>query len=200
MEMTDYEDAFEKLDTVFETDRLNLIPFTNDINVSELHSIMSSEDMEEVADNMIIVEKSESISDTINYVKKEREEINDKNKMSYIMRHKDNDEIVGVGTIILETVFMGSIGVWIRKKYWGKEFSSERARKFIEVLFEDVGVEFIQIMCFKENEKAVKSIQKYIEEFNGIYDGIDNIKFENGEIKKSHIFKIPRSNYYNSIE
>jgi ribosomal-protein-alanine N-acetyltransferase len=39
---------------------------------------------------------------------------------------------------------VGTLGTWLRKSYWGRGYSSERAAALIELVFEQLDLEIIE--------------------------------------------------------
>lgn len=185
------------IEEIFYSDRIKYIPITFDINIEDIHEVLSSEDIEEISKNMILVEKSENFEDTKEFIEQERKKVRKNVKMSYVMRHRETQEFIGISTISYNnTLKEGTIGIWLRKEYWGKELSMERAIKFSEILFDEMGSRKMISMCFPGNEKAKKSIKKYIDKLDGKYIGIEEDLLEvDGELKDVHVFIVNNPNY-----
>ncbi|QIB75245.1 GNAT family N-acetyltransferase [Halogeometricum borinquense] len=62
-------------------------------------------------------------------------------------------------------------GIWLRRQFWGRGYSGERARAFFEVAFEEFDVSLCAAEYLPENEQSGRAIQKYIEAAGGHRDG-----------------------------
>lgn len=185
---------------VFCSDRIKYIPITKNIDINRIHNFLSSKEMKDISDDMVLMEKSSTMEETEKFIEKEKIKARSGSKMTYILEERETGEFMGIGTISYnESLRRGIIGIVLRRKYWGRELSKERAIKFAEIIFEELEGESMISMCFIDNERAVKSINKYINELNGYYAGIkkDLIRKE-GQKRDVHIFKVEKEDYYST--
>ena len=87
---------------------------------------------------------------------------------------QDSGAFIGFGTI--EDVNFAredcEIGIWLDKDEWGNGYAQERAEAFFEVIFTHLDLEYVKITVVAENEKSVHSVEKYMSQFGGSFDGI----------------------------
>ena len=62
--------------------------------------------------------------------------------------------------------------IWLRKPFWGRGYSGERADALLEIAFErlDFGVVAIPLHC--DNDKSYRAVEKYISRYGGQYEGL----------------------------
>ncbi|KAB1198434.1 MULTISPECIES: GNAT family N-acetyltransferase [Haloferax] len=63
-------------------------------------------------------------------------------------------------------------GMWLRKKYWGRGYSGERAAAFFATIFDVLDLEVALAYAMPENEPSCRAISKYTERFGGQEDGL----------------------------
>ena len=67
---------------------------------------------------------------------------------------------------------MATMGMWLRKPFWGRGYSGERAAALLEVAFERLDLELVAVDHQAGNEKSERAIRKYVEAHGGQYDGV----------------------------
>lgn len=65
-----------------------------------------------------------------------------------------------------------SIGIWLRKEFWGYGVSQKRAEALLYTIFDDLGLELVEIRVVPENENSIKAVEKYLSEFGGQFNGV----------------------------
>jgi RimJ/RimL family protein N-acetyltransferase len=73
---------------------------------------------------------------------------------------------------------VAELGVWLRKPFWGRGYSAERAAALIDVAFGDLDVSLIRVAVDPENEQSVRAVEKYVERAGGRCEGT----FRNAEV------------------
>jgi len=114
----------------------------------------------EVAEFLSWLPKSEdesfrSLQDAI-----EQQNVEDRTRFFMAVVRCEDLEIVGdVGITRLEDG-SGSIGWFIRRKYWGMGYASEAAALMINCGFEAIGLDAIHASCRRENIRSERVMQK----------------------------------------
>lgn len=62
-------------------------------------------------------------------------------------------------------------GTWLRKRFWGRGYSGERARAFFEVAFGELDVSLCAVEHFPGNENSERAIRRYVEAAGGRREG-----------------------------
>lgn len=88
------------------------------------------------------------------------------------------------------------LGIWLRKPFWGRGYSGERAAQLLEMAFEQLDLELVGASHQSGNDKSRRAIEKYVERFGGQYDGLLRNFVPNGdEVRDLHRYTISREQY-----
>jgi len=66
---------------------------------------------------------------------------------------------------------VAGFGMWLRKPYWGRGYSGERADAFVELAFDRLDVEAVAVETYPANEQSRRAIEKYVERWGGQFQG-----------------------------
>ncbi len=66
----------------------------------------------------------------------------------------------------------GRLGLVLRRPFWGRGYSGERAEALMELTFDRLGLELVTAGFNEGNERSERAIEKYVERFGGQYDGV----------------------------
>jgi ribosomal-protein-alanine N-acetyltransferase len=116
-------------------------------------------------------------------------------KAAYVLRPKAGDragEFAGVAGLNPEwNRRRATLGMWLRKSFWGKGYSGERAGRLLELAFGRLDLEIVAITHDPENENSRRAIEKYVERFGGHREGrIRNDMVVDGEPRDSIRYSI----------
>ncbi len=64
----------------------------------------------------------------------------------------------------------GELGIWLRKRYWGRGYSGERADALLALAFGRLDLEAATVPVRADNEKSLRAVEKYVERFGGSRD------------------------------
>ena len=64
-----------------------------------------------------------------------------------------------------------TLGLWLRKRFWGRGYSGERADALLEAAFDDLDLGVVAVTHHAGNEKSERAIQKYVEANGGRREG-----------------------------
>jgi len=66
---------------------------------------------------------------------------------------------------------LGTLGTWLRKRFWGRGYSGERARALMRVAFDRLDLDAVAVTCHAENGNSRRAIRKYVEAAGGREEG-----------------------------
>jgi RimJ/RimL family protein N-acetyltransferase len=93
------------------------------------------------------------------------------------------------------------LGTWLRKPFWGKGYSGERAGRILELAFERLDLEIVTVRHDPENDQSRRAIEKYVERFGGRKEGhIRNDLVIDGEPRDSIRYSIAREEWERNAE
>jgi RimJ/RimL family protein N-acetyltransferase len=95
----------------------------------------------------------------------------------YVVRPKEGEERAReiAGTTNLSCKWdrrTGRLGLILRKPFWGRSYSGERAAALMELAFDRLDLELATAGYQEGNEKSNRAIEKYVEVHGGQYDGV----------------------------
>lgn len=89
-----------------------------------------------------------------------------------------------------------TLGIWLRKRFWGNGYSRERAARFLELAFDRLDLEVVTVSHDVHNEKSQSAIEAYVERFGGTREGrIRNDLIVDGEPRDVVRYSIARSEW-----
>jgi RimJ/RimL family protein N-acetyltransferase len=66
---------------------------------------------------------------------------------------------------------LAGFGMWLRKPYWGRGYSGERADAFVPLVFERLDLDAIAVETYPANEQSRAAIEKYVDRWSGGFQG-----------------------------
>lgn len=161
-----------------ETDRLHLERISHDsVDVLALHELYSdgegTEEMFEYWDSS----PHETVKETYDYVDEAERLWDEKKGAKYVIRLKEGED--GTGAIAGTTGLYpdwekrsASLGILLDTRFWGRGYSGERADAILAVAFDQLDLELVSASYIDGNERSRRAITKYVERYNGQYDGL----------------------------
>lgn len=181
------------------TKRLEFEPVHQKMTPKELYKHCSDQNkhIDDITEH-IMWDKHESILKSINILSNMRSDWVNGISPHYNISQKSDDNFVGLTSIDIDYERkQGEIGLWLRKEYWGQEFSKERAYAMIQIGFDELNLNSIIVRTASTNTKSQNAIEDYIYDIGGKKDGkiTDNHLYEDGTVKDSIIYSITREDY-----
>lgn len=114
--------------------------------------------------------------ETAEFVASVGEQYDDDESVTYAMYPTDGEddagELAGVcGLSVDWERRRGTLGVWFRKRVWGRGYSGERARTLVALAFDVLDIEVVAVAHDPENENSRRAIRKYVDALGGREDG-----------------------------
>lgn len=145
-----------------------------------------------------------TVNETREYIDEMEKKWEQGERAEYILRPKDGEKnpgaIAGAGGLIVDwETRTGHPAIWLRKPFWGRGYSGERASRLIEMAFERLDLDLVAVPVEDGNEKSRTAVEKYIEAHGGQYDGIvrNATARPSGEIIDHHRYTITQNQYQN---
>ena len=152
--------------STLETERLILRRFTLDDAKSTFTNWASDDEVTKY----LTIPTHRTVDDSIDFIKSRVDKYNDLSFYNWIIELKDTHEIIGNICIleVNEKTNGMEFGWIIGRKYWGKGYAPEACNKIMDVLFNEVGVEYIFATHDVENIKSGKAMLKLGMKLEGI--------------------------------
>lgn len=89
------------------------------------------------------------------------------------------------------------LGIWLRKPFWGRGYSGERAGALLALAFDRLDLEVVSVAHLPENEKSKRAIEKYVDRFGGRYEGHlrNKLKDADGEVHDVQRYSISQEEW-----
>jgi len=121
---------------------------------------------------------------------------------TYVIRPKPGEdgaaEFAGLSGIAADwDARTATFGAWLRKPFWGRGYSGERAAAFMEVAFDRLDLDAVVVTVQDGNEKSRKAVSRYIEAHGGHREGLLR-NFEvnmDGSVVDIHRFTVTQEEY-----
>lgn len=192
-----------------ETERLRLERLCHEnVDVFEYYHCCSSDEqaIEEIT-QYLPWDTHETVKETNDYIDSLEEQWEDGTRAEYLIRPKDGEDSAGTiagsaGLIIEWETQTGYPAIWLRKPFWGRGYSGERASSLIEVAFERLDLDLVAVPLQDGNDKSRRAVEKYIESHGGQYDGIirNSTVRPDGTIIDHRRYTVTQQQYYQAIQ
>ena len=161
-----------------ETERLTLERLSREhVDVFEYYEICSPHDpdIEEVVEYISAFEPHRVPKTTEEFLRHVERCWDEGDGAEYVVRPRKGEE--GAGEIAGSTGLTvdwerrtGSFGMWLRKPFWGRGYSGERADALFELAFDRLDLELVAVTHQVGNEKSRRAIEQYVERNGGQFD------------------------------
>jgi len=161
-----------------ETERLELTALTDDtVDVHELFRVCSPHEPDiDEATEYVSWTPHATPKETAAFVESATAKRREGEGAEYVIRPRTGEEGAGdlAGTTGLTLDWdrrLGTLGVWLRKRFWGRGYSGERAAAMLELAFETLELEVVAVFHDVDNENSRRAIEKYVAAHGGRHEG-----------------------------
>ncbi|ERH04765.1 MAG: acetyltransferase [Halorubrum sp. J07HR59] len=160
-----------------ETERLRLEPSTSEyVDLQTFYRICSSDPGIEEVTQYTSWSPHETIKETREYLERSAQQREDAEVAGYVVRPREGEDGAGdiagcTGLRVQWDRQVGSPGIWLRKRFWGRGYSGERAAALMELAFDRLDLELFMVGHLPDNEPSEQAISRYIEQFGGRREG-----------------------------
>jgi ribosomal-protein-alanine N-acetyltransferase len=166
------------LPEIVETERLRLEPRTPeyvDPLVAYGHCKEGAPGMEEVTE-YLPWDPHPHPKATLEFLEQGVEMREENEGVGFAIRPKDGEEgageLAGFGGLSFDwEKDTAVLGTWLRKPFWGRGYSGERALALAELAFEGLDFDLLAVDHEVGNEKSERAIEKYIDRMGGRREG-----------------------------
>ncbi|WP_410766770.1 GNAT family N-acetyltransferase [Haloferax sp. DFSO60] len=94
-----------------------------------------------------------------------------------------------------------SFGMWLRKQYWGRGYSGERAAALFALSFDVLDFEVVNVHSLIDNDNSCRAIEKYVTRFGGQEDGTFRNDFvHDGEPVDSRSWSVTNEQWFDATD
>ncbi|PSQ16870.1 GNAT family N-acetyltransferase [Halobacteriales archaeon QS_8_69_26] len=163
-----------------ETERLELeLLTTGSVDTTEFYRICSGQadegDFSEVTEHLTW-SAHDHPKETLEFLRRVEEKAGEDEGATYAIYPKEDEERAGelAGAAGIRAHWdrrTAGFGVWLRRPFWGRGYSGERAAAFVEVAFEHLDLELVAVSHEVGNDQSRRAIEKYVEAHGGHREG-----------------------------
>lgn len=161
--------------TSIETDRLRLEgPPSTAVDLHELYRICSSDPGIEAVTRHLSWSPHESPRVTDDWLTQFDEQWADGEAATYVVRpQSDAGDVAGVAALDIDWERRrGTLGVWFRKRFWGRGYSAERALALVAVAFEVLDLDVVAVTAHVDNDNSVRAVDRCVSALGGRHEGV----------------------------
>lgn len=95
----------------------------------------------------------------------------------------------------------GELGLWLRRRFWGRGYSGERAAALLALAFDHLDLELVTVTHEAGNDNSRRAIEKYVEHFGGHEEALmrNAVATEDGP-RDMYRYSIAREEYRAAVE
>ena len=161
----------------FETDRLRFEPRSvHGIDTLALYRVCSADPGIDDVTRHLPWEPHEHPRETEAFLERGDEHRDGAASAGYVIRPREGED--GAGEIAGFTGLQvdwerrrGELGLWLRKRFWGRGYSGERATALVELALDRVDLDVVTVAHEPGNRKSERAITSYVERLGGGRDG-----------------------------
>jgi RimJ/RimL family protein N-acetyltransferase len=159
-----------------ETDRLVLTPL-HEVDAYRFYEICSSDEGIEEVTRYLTWNPHKTPKDTVDFLDQAEEYWEDGESAQYVVRPATGEDGAGeiAGTTGLHPDWdrrFARFGLWLRKQFWGRGYSGERAEALLAIAFDHLDLQLVAVSHMDGNERSRKAIERYVDEHGGRHEGL----------------------------
>lgn len=190
-----------------ETDRLRLERLTMD-HLFDLYEYLKDDapDIDEITKH-VTWSPHKSLNETRGFVESQEKNWKEGKGATYIIRPRADEDNAGelggvTGLSIDWDRRTGTFGLWLRKPFWGRGYSGERAAALMDLAFERLDLDLVAVSHHPDNEASECAIQKYIEAHGGRHEGLlrNYLVYQDGTVVDEVRYSVSQDEYYANRE
>jgi RimJ/RimL family protein N-acetyltransferase len=188
-----------------ETDRLlleRLAPDTVDVRAYHERCSWNESDIDAVT-AYLPWDPHETVAETRSYLQSLADQWAAGERAEYVIRPREGEdgagEIAGSGGLIVDADRrVGKPAIWLRRRFWGRGYSGERARAMLALAFETLDLEVVAVPLEVGNERSRRAVERYVDAHGGRYEGVvrNATVRPDGRVADYHRFTITKAQYH----
>ncbi|MFB6117828.1 GNAT family N-acetyltransferase [Halosegnis sp.] len=124
----------------------------------------------------------------------------DRERAEYALRTREGEDtcaLAGTAGLIFEwDRELANLAIRLRKRFWGRGYSGERADALLRLAFEHLGLDCVAVPVHAGNERSRRAVKRYVERWGGRHEGLLRNDGTRGDRPVDrHRFTITREEY-----
>lgn len=190
------------------TDRLRLeARRPANVDLDACYRICSSDPGIDDVTEYVTWDPHEHKKETLEFLERGRDRFEDGDAAGYVIRPREGEdsagEIAGFGGFDIDWERRtATLGIWLRKRFWGRGYSGERAAALAEVAFAELDLDLVAVSPVPENERSQRAIEKYVDRLGGRREGMlrNHLTFADGSVHDEIRYTISQAEWRKATE
>jgi len=193
-----------------ETDRLELEHLCREnVDLFTYYELCAADDDIEEVTRHLYWDSPRTVMDARELLNNEQRSWEEGTKASYLVRPFEADEdeyggIAGCAKLFVDwDRDVGELGVWLRKRFWGRGYAAERADALLELVFDRLDLSMVEAKVADDNERSRRATEKHVDRYGGRRDGLLRRSAATGyyctRVVDEHRYTISRAEYEAAI-
>lgn len=143
----------------------------------------------------------ETVADAAERIDDYEQQWAERERAEWLVRPREGEEGAGelagsAGLIFSWEKDLAMLAIWLRKPFWGRGYSGERADALLRLAFDELDLDVVAVPLHAENERSYRAVEKYVERYGGQYEGrLRNHAGRYDEPADHHRFTISQAEY-----
>ena len=196
--MTDHDLFPRRIETV----RLRLRKLDREtVGTLDLYEIMGRSETIEEETRYLTMEPHDTPKDALDMIAGAEEQWTDAESAVYAVFPREGEDGAGelAGTANLACLWdrqEARPGIMLRKRFWGRGYSGERAMALMKLAFDRLDLEIFSAAHFDGNDNSRRAIEKYVDRAGGQYEGLlRNWVPDGDEVHDLHRYSVSREEW-----
>ena len=161
---------------IIETDRLRLEPRTLEfVDLFEAYRICSGDEGIDDVTEYMPWNPHTTPEETRAFLERGRRVRAEATEAEYVVRPRTGEDGAGdiAGFASLKPDWdrrIAELGIWLRKRFWGRGYSGERATALVELAFDRLDLEYVRVYHDVDNDNSRRAIERYVDRLGGQRD------------------------------
>ncbi|GAB7008867.1 GNAT family N-acetyltransferase [Halorubrum trueperi] len=190
-----------------ETDRLRLAARRpKNVDLDECYRICSSDPGLSEVTEYVEWDSHETKRETYEFIERGRERWENGEAASYVIRPREGEagagELAGFGGFDVDwDTRTATLGTWLRKRFWGRGYSGERAAALVRVAFADLDLDVVAVSHHPDNENSRRAVERYVDRFGGRREGRlrNTLTFADGTVHDEVRYTITQEEWRDAV-
>lgn len=121
-------------------------------------------------------------------------------RATYVVRPREGEDgasdVAGVTELHAERDRRRArLGVWFRKRFWGRGYSGERAAALMALTFDVLDLDLVVVRHFVGNDRSRRAIERYVAAHGGRHEGRLRNEYAGDEVRDVRRYSVSRAEW-----
>lgn len=191
-----------------ETNRLLFEPRTpENVDYLELYEYCSNGDVIEDVTEHVTWEPHANPKETREFLKSGVDGREDGTIADYAIRPRDGEpgtgKLAGFSGLRIEwELRRAEMGIWLRKRFWGRGYAGERAGALLDLALGQLDLDVVRVIHHPDNENSRTAVERYVDRFGGRREGrIRNaLSYADGSVHDQIAYSISQPEWREAVD